>query len=123
MPEDKSPAQADSITLRGAFDLALCLARRYELIEGRPWNAEGATIELMRQSGRLAKYVMRAEHYYAPAENHARIKADNRDQIGAALADMLITAIRLADFYGIDLAEAHLNACRRSDDWLKQRGV
>lgn len=39
---------------------------RFEKIEGRPWGVEGATIELIKQVGELAKYVMVVENYYFP---------------------------------------------------------
>ena len=54
----------NEMTFREAIGLFRSIYRRFEKVEGRPWGAEGATIELVKQVGELAKLVMLAEGYY-----------------------------------------------------------
>jgi hypothetical protein len=52
------------MTFSEAIALYRDIYHRFETIEGRPWGVEGAMMELMKQVGELAKYVMVAEQYY-----------------------------------------------------------
>ena len=47
-----------------AVNLYHDVIRRFEKIEKRPWGVEGAVMELTKQAGELAKYVMQKENYY-----------------------------------------------------------
>ncbi len=55
---------SDEMTFREAIELFRKVYHRFEKIEGKPWGAEGAMIEIMKQVGELAKHVMIAENYY-----------------------------------------------------------
>ncbi|WP_318064176.1 MazG-like family protein [Clostridium boliviensis] len=80
----------------------------------------GATIELSKQVGDLAKLIMLKENYYATCVK----KPDNLDEkIGDELADILGQVIRIADFYNIDLENAHKKARIGEDECLKSIGV
>ena len=46
-------------------DMYRNVVRRFQEIEGKPWQAQGAMIELTKQTGELAKQVMLKENYYA----------------------------------------------------------
>jgi NTP pyrophosphatase (non-canonical NTP hydrolase) len=43
--------------------------------------------------------------------------------IGDELADIFAQVIRVADYYNIDLTEAHIQARRAEDDDLSRRGA
>jgi len=111
------------LTFREAIDLFRSNYHRFEKIEGRTWGVEGATIELMKQVGELAKHVMVAEHYYfAGRENQPAYKTDN-EVLGDELADIFSMLIRIADYYDIDLVEAHIKARVAESRSLTQMGV
>ncbi len=116
-------ATPDEITFRGAIDRFRTIYHRFEQIEGRPWGAEGATIELMKQVGELAKYVMVAERYYFVGREKLPGYAASKETIGDELADIFAMLIRIADHYDIDLVEAHAKARQAEDEWLMARGV
>lgn len=109
---------SDNMTFREAIDLFRSVYRRFEKIEQRPWGVEGATIELMKQVGELAKHVMVAEHYYFEARGGMPDYATDKEKIGDELADIFATLIRIADYYQIDLVEAHIKARQAEADSL-----
>jgi NTP pyrophosphatase (non-canonical NTP hydrolase) len=97
---------------------------RYQKIEEKPWGVEGAVIELSKQVGQLAGLVMNREGYYFSD----REKLDNKyeasnDKIADELADVMFAVVRVADHYGIDLAETNAKTRRMEDDFLKTKGV
>ncbi|WP_322170860.1 hypothetical protein [Acutalibacter caecimuris] len=49
------------------------IVRRFREIEGKPWQAQGAMIELTKQVGELAKQVMLKENDYAWAGEEAEV--------------------------------------------------
>ena len=114
---------SDEMTFREAIALFRNVYRRFEKIEGRPWGAEGATIELMKQAGELAKHIMVAENYYFPGRKDKPGYETNKAVIGDELADILSMVIRIADYYEIDLVEAHIKARRAEEESLTQMGV
>jgi NTP pyrophosphatase (non-canonical NTP hydrolase) len=113
----------DELTFRQAIELFLTNQRRFAKIEQRPWGAEGAMIEMIKQVGELAKHVMVAERYYFAGREEMWGYVTNKEIIGDELADVFSMVIRLADHYGIDLVEAHLRARQMEDEYLKSLGV
>lgn len=108
------------MTFQEAIKLYRDIYKRFEIVEGRPWGINGATIELSKQVGDLAKLIMLKENYYA----YCAQKPENLDEkIGDELADILGQIIRIADFYNIDLEEAHKKARTGEDHCLKSMGV
>jgi len=102
--------------------------KRFEKIEGRPWGAEGAVMEMMKQVGELAMYMMVAESYYPETSGHMkRAKELGRtsavDAISDELIDVFSMVIRLADYYEIDLEEAHIRARQEEDNYLKSKNI
>ena len=95
------------------------IVRRFNQIELRPWQAQGAMIELTKQTGELAKQVMLKEHYYAWDGDQAEID----ERLGNEMADVIAHVMRLADYYQIDLEKAFMEAREDEDDYLKSRGV
>lgn len=47
---------ANAMTFREAIELFRLVYQRFEKIEGRPWDTEGAMIELINQVGELVKH-------------------------------------------------------------------
>ncbi len=111
------------ITFHDAIVLYRDVYQRFETIEGRSWGVEGALIELMKQVGELSKYVMVAEQYYFAGRDQNPEYATDTVCIGDELADIFAQVIRIADYYNIDLVEAHITARQHEDADLTQRGV
>ena len=111
------------MTFQEAVDLFRSVYRRFEKIEQRPWGVEGATIELIKQVGELARHVMVAEHYYFARREALPTYVTNKEKIGDELADIFAMLVRIADYYEIDLLEAHIQARQKEIDSLTQMGV
>ncbi len=75
-------------------------------------------IELSKQMGDLANLVMVQERYYFPDRYES-----GRDLIGNELADIFAAVIRIADYYGVDLVEAHARARDAEEASLSELGV
>lgn len=102
-----------------AVDLYREVYKRYEKVEGKPWGINGAMIELAKQVGDLSACVMKKENYYAQCE----IPKDIDDKIGNELADIFGQIIRIADYYNINLLEAHKKAREDESDCLNKMNV
>jgi NTP pyrophosphatase (non-canonical NTP hydrolase) len=111
------------VTFQEAIELFRNIYRRFEKIEGRPWGVEGAMIELTKQVGELAKYVMVAEQYYFADRQQKPEYAVTTEKIGDELADILAQVIRVADYYQINLVEAHQKARQEEAECLTRRGA
>jgi NTP pyrophosphatase (non-canonical NTP hydrolase) len=98
------------ISFQDAIELYRAVYHQFEKIEGRPWGVEGAIIELVKQVGELAKYVMVVENYYFSSREKQSGYEANKEKIGNELADVIAQVIRIADHYQIDLVEAHIQA-------------
>lgn len=112
------------ITFKEAILQAERIIERFEKIEGKPWKAEGAMIELSKQVGELAKLVMTKEKYYF--QEREKIDAQylaTKEKIADELADVLYAVIRIARHYKIDLLEAHIKARQSEDAFLKSKGA
>ncbi len=114
---------AHEMTFREAIELFLKNKRRFEKIEQRPWGAEGAMIELMKQVGELAKHIMVIEKYYFAAREKMPGYETTKEIIGDELADVFSMIIQIADHYGIDLVEAHVKARGMEEAHLSSVGV
>ena len=76
-------------------------------------------IELSKQVGELAKQVMIKEKFYA-------LEGDVPDvdkRLENEMADVIAQVMRLADYYGIDLEEAFVEAREDEDRYLKSRNL
>ena len=107
------------MSFQEAVNLYRDIIRRFEKIEGRLWGAEGAIIELSKQVGSLAKCIMRQEKYYFYTVD----SEENKKQIADELADIFGQIIRIADYYRIDLLEAHIEARKGEAICLEENGV
>jgi NTP pyrophosphatase (non-canonical NTP hydrolase) len=114
---------SNDMTFREAIELFRNVYHRFEKIEGRPWGVEGATIELVKQVGELAKQVMVAERYYFTGRENLPGYETSKALIGDELADILSMVIRIADYYDIDLVEAHVKARKAEAESLTRMGV
>lgn len=95
------------------------IVKRFSKIELQEWRAEGAMIELSKQVGELAKQVMIKEKYYALTGE----VEDVNERLGNEMADVIAQVMRLADYYGIDLEQAFVEARKDEDGYLNSRGV
>ena len=87
------------------------------------WGVEGATIELMKQVGELAKLIMVEERYYFSGRDKMPGYDANKESIGNELADVFSMVIRIADYYKIDFVDAHIKARQDEDESLKKMGA
>ncbi|MBO5500438.1 MAG: MazG-like family protein [Clostridia bacterium] len=95
------------------------VVHRFSKIELTPWGAQGAMIELSKQVGELAKQVMIKEKYYALTGD----VPDVDQKLGNEMADVIAQVMRLADYYGIDLEQAFIDARNDECAYLDSRGV
>ena len=110
----------EDLTFWEAIDMYKKIYKRFEKLEGKPWNSEGAMIELMKQVGELSKYIMVIENYYFPNRKNLPGYSTTKDSIGDELADIIAQVIRIADYYNIDLVEAHIKARNEEDKSLRE---
>jgi NTP pyrophosphatase (non-canonical NTP hydrolase) len=97
---------------------------RFKKIEGKPWNIEGAMIELTKQIGQLSALVMMQEKYYPlDRDRDDPIYQTSKEKIADELSDLLFMTIRIADEYQIDLEQAHLKALKSAEDYLVTKGA
>lgn len=107
-------------TFREMLDLARTVIAAFDARERRDWTIETAMIELTKQVGDLAKHVMVAERYYLADRDTDPRYATTTGEIADELADVLLALIRIADHYGIDLEQAHIQTRERELDYLRR---
>ena len=113
-----------NISFKEAIDLGKSIIERFEKIEGKPWGVEGAMIELSKQVGELSKLIMVYEKYYfSDRDKLDEQYVATKEKIGDELADILFAIIRIAKHYDIDLINAHIDARKKEDEFLKSKGV
>ncbi|WP_322199458.1 MazG-like family protein [Acutalibacter intestini] len=95
------------------------IVKRFYKIEGQPWQAQGAMIELAKQVGELAKQVMLKENYYAWTGDEKEVK----ERLGNEMADVIAQVMRLAEYYQIDLEQAFIEAREDEENYLRSRNV
>ena len=112
------------MTFKEAVNLAKSIIKRFEKIEGKPWKIDGSMIELSKQVGDLAKLVMSYEGFY-PKDRGKEDKQylATKEKIADELADLLFMIIRIADYYSIDLEDAHIKARQGEDKYLRSYDV
>ena len=102
------------------IEITRTVMRAFDAAEQRPWPIEASMIELMKQTGDLARHVMTAERYYLPDREQDPSYRTTTADIGDELADILYCLIRIAEHYQIDLEQAHLEARRKELRYLGQ---
>jgi NTP pyrophosphatase (non-canonical NTP hydrolase) len=112
------------MTFEEAVNLARDINKRFEKIEGKPWGIEGSMIEMNKQLGQLAAFIMVTEKYYPQGrEDEDKQYQASKENIADELADILFMTMRIADHYGIDLEEAHKKALENADKYLTSKGA
>lgn len=94
------------------IEITKSVFEEFEKLEQKPWGAEGAVIELMKQVGDLAKRIMVFEKYYFQKRESEPNYKTTKEDIADELADILYCVIKIAEHYKINLEEAHLKARR-----------
>lgn len=106
------------------FTLNTARIKRFEKIEGRPWGAEGAVIELAKQVGDLSALIIAKEGYYFNNRDKYKDKySKNTDAIADELADITFAVTRIARHYGIDVIKATQKAAEEDERWFKENGI
>jgi NTP pyrophosphatase (non-canonical NTP hydrolase) len=95
-------------TFKEIVDESVAVIRAFEEVEKKPWGVEGATIELAKQVGELAKHIMMFEGYYLKGRDEVPEYRTSKGHIADELSDIFFMVIRIADHYGISLEEEHL---------------
>ncbi len=97
---------------------------RFEKIEGRPWGAEGAVIELAKQVGDLSALIMNREGYYFSDRGKLSDNYNStNEKIGDELIDIIFAVVRLADHYKIDLINANDKAREEDEKFFIIKGI
>ena len=107
-------------TFQELIDITRKVIHAFEHVEQRRWVIEVTMIELMKQTGDLAKHIMMMEKYYLTDRATDPAYMTTTDDIGDELADVFYCLIRIAEHYHIDLEQAHLNARRKEMLYLGQ---
>src|SRR5258705_7299159 len=102
------------------IDMTRKVIAAFDRVERRPWTIEATTIELMKQTGDLARRIMQQEQYYLPDRDQRPEYQASVDDIGDELADILYCVIRIAEHYQIDLEAAHIRARRNEMRYVGQ---
>jgi uncharacterized protein YabN with tetrapyrrole methylase and pyrophosphatase domain len=106
------------------FTLNIARIKRFEKIEGRPWGAEGALIELAKQVGDLSALIMTKEGYYFKnREEYSGKYSKNTDNIADELTDIVFAVTRVAKHYNIDVTNATKKAAAEDERWFKEKGI
>lgn len=99
-----------SKTFQEVISASHVLIDAFEKVEKRPWGAEGATLELMKQVGELSKMILASEGYYMAGRDTIDEFNSTKSKIGDELSDIFLMLVRIARHYGINLEEAHYSA-------------
>jgi NTP pyrophosphatase (non-canonical NTP hydrolase) len=86
----------------------------------RPWSVEAWFVELSKQVGELAKFIMMYERYYPAAREQLPVYAASKESIGNELADIVHSVVMIAEHYGLDLEQCILDARAEELEHLKQ---
>ena len=106
------------------FALNKARIERFEKIEGRPWGAEGAVIELAKQVGDLSAQIMTKEGYYFQNRDKYRDKySTSTEDIADELADITFAVTRIAKHYNIDIMAATQKAAEEDERWFAENGI
>jgi NTP pyrophosphatase (non-canonical NTP hydrolase) len=100
-------------TFQDLVEITILVIRAFDAAEQRPWPIGATMIELMKQTGDLARHVMTAERYYLSDREQDPDYRTTTEDIGDELADVLYCLIRIAEHYHVDLEQAHLQARRK----------
>lgn len=82
----------------------------FEPLESRTWGIEAAGLELVKQVGDLTKQLMGIENYYLPSRTMQSEYKPSKERIANELADILHWIFYIADYYGISLDTAFVQA-------------
>jgi len=107
------------MSFNNAIKLYRDVYKRFEQIEKRPWGVEGAVMELTHQIGSLSHFIMKQEKYYFYSADDDNYIKNIEDE----LADVFGQIIRIADYYQIDLLEAHIKERKKEVCCLEANGV
>ncbi len=103
-----------SKTFQEVISASHVLIDAFEKVEKRPWGAEGATLELMKQVGELSKMILAAEGYYMAGRDTVKEFNATKSKIGDELSDIFLMLVRIARHYDIDLEESHFSAMKEA---------
>ncbi|MFZ6022497.1 MAG: hypothetical protein ACOYT9_03445 [Patescibacteria group bacterium] len=99
-----------SKTFQEVISASNALIDAFEKVEKRPWGAEGASLELMKQVGELSKMILSAEGYYMAGRDTVEEFNATKSKIADELSDIFLMLVRIARHYDINLEEAHFTA-------------
>ena len=109
-----------SLTFEELKQRSLALINEFKKHEKKEWGPEACVLELQKQLGELAKFVMSAEKYYIKQRDNMDQYAVTKEKLGDEMSDILFNLIRLADHYGIDLEAEHLKQIKQAYEFFKE---
>ena len=100
--------------------LSLEIERRFDEINERRWEVQTITVELSKQVGDLCKVILNHEGYYLPDRKKREDYKARKEDIANELADILHQIIRIANYYDIDLQQAHIEARKKEGEYIEK---
>ena len=73
-------------TFQEVLSRSLEVLSAFQKVEKKPWGAEGAIIELMKQVGKLSKLIMVTEGYYMAGRDTLTQYQSSKEKIGDELS-------------------------------------
>lgn len=92
------------------LELSRNIAKQFDELENKEWTIEAIVIELSKQIGDLNRRILNKEGYYLDDRKERTEYLAVKEAIGNELADIFHQVIRIADYYNIDLLDAHIKA-------------
>ncbi len=109
-----------SLTFDEIKEKTLKLHSEFAKHEKKPWGPEACVMELQKQLGELAKYVMSIENYYIKHRDKLEEYKTTKEKLGDEMSDILFILIRLANHYGVDLEKEYLNQIDLAYKWFEE---
>lgn len=104
----------DDARLSELIENTLLVYEKFNKLQRKDWTIESMIMELSKQVGDLAKRVMMFEKYYLSDRDTMPAYSTGKKEIGDELSDIFYCIVIIANYYKIDLGEAHMQALREA---------
>lgn len=112
--------EKETLSLLEMQELSRKVFEGFKPLETRTWGIEAAGLELVKQVGDLTKQLMGIENYYLPSRTVQSEYKPSKERIANELADILHWIFYIADYYGISLDTAFVQARQAELSYIQQ---
>ena len=102
------------------LEISRYIAAQFDALESKKWSIEVMLIELSKQVGDLSRVVLNHEGYYLSDRKERDGYKAEEENIANELADIFHQLIRIADFYNINLLDAHIKARQSEQEYINR---